>query len=78
MRIRKRVCAVTILSAILLVAILATLAFRTRQENQSGVPGKYLSFRKAQLPAVCVGNIRLPAARGHRKGQTFLQDRIYS
>ena len=38
MRIRKRVCAVTILSAILLAAILAMLAFRTRQENQSGVP----------------------------------------
>lgn len=38
MRIRKRVCAITILSAIFLAAILAMLAFRTRQENQSGVP----------------------------------------
>ena len=38
MRIRKRAHAVTILSAIFLAAILAMLAFRTRQENQSGVP----------------------------------------
>ena len=45
MRIRKRVCAVTILSAIILAAILAMLAFRIRQENQSGVPDVVNSTR---------------------------------